>query len=133
MASRIGLPMRMMAAAVLAVCSLGCDALVGTDCHTGISPAIVVEIVDAESGLPAAAEARGTVQDGTYSDSLTAYASRADGTLISRQAAIGRPGEYLVEISHPGYASWAAGPVRVLKGGCTVQTVTMQAELEPLP
>lgn len=102
-----------------------------------ISPAIVVEIRDARTGAPLANDARGAVHDGAYVDSLTPYEGTGTGAgplvLFSRRAADERPGNYSVEVNHPGYRAWTLAGVRAIAGKCGVKTRRISASLELAP
>ena len=76
-----------------------CGALV--DCDTGIAPAVVVEVRDANTGEPAAAGSLGTVRDGSYTDSLYQYRS-AGGVPLALAGPDERPGTYTVTIEKVG-------------------------------
>ena len=101
-----------------------------TGCTDSVEPAVVVEIRDSIDETPIAAGASGRVRDGVFTDSLRAYGSLTPGTLLSRAGADERPGRYLVEVQHPGYADWSESGVRVDRNACHVTTVTLQARLE---
>jgi hypothetical protein len=105
----------------------------GTFCTTSIEPAVVVEIRDSIDDTPIAAGASGRVVDGGFTDSLRAYASLSPGMLLSRAGADERPGEYLVQVEHPGYNDWTESGVRVETNACHVSTVTLQARLQRVP
>ena len=111
----------------LAACS---DGMV---CTTSVEPAVVVEIRDAVDDVPIAAGAQGWVREGTFSDSLGAYGVTESGALVSRAGAYEREGTYAVEVTHPGYATWARGGVRVSGDGCHVETANLQAHLVRVP
>jgi hypothetical protein len=102
-------------------------------CPALADPAIVVEIGDATTGMPIAAQARGAVQDAAYLDSLVPYGSLASGQLLSRQAGFERPGTYMVEVVAPNYLPWQQGPVVVARTVCGPATVSLTANLEPIP
>jgi hypothetical protein len=105
-------------------------------CPAVIEPAIVVEIRDAQTGVPLADNARGAVHDVAYTDSLTPYEGRATSAgleLVSRRAADERPGTYFVEVTHPGYRTWSLSGVRVVKGQCGVKTRRLSAALQASP
>ena len=107
-----------------------CSACSGRDlviCTTNFAPAVVVEIHDSTTGVPLAQGARGAVQEGTFIDSLRPRTS------TSLQAAGERPGTYTVTVVHPGYVPWLRTDVQVQRGECHVQTVTLQALLQPSP
>jgi hypothetical protein len=102
------------------------------DCDTGIAPAIVVEVRNANTGEPAAAGALGTVRDGTYMDSLYQY-SFAGAVPLSLAGADERPGTYTVTIEKAGYETWTVTGVTVGDSNCHVETVNLTAELAPIP
>ena len=109
----------------------------GYSCPAVIKPAIVVEIRDSGTGAPLANDARGAVHDGAYVDSLTPYEGTGAGAgplvLFSRRAADERPGNYSVEVTHPGYRGWTRAGVRATTGRCGVQTRRISASLERSP
>jgi hypothetical protein len=100
-----------------------------TICTTSVEPGVVVEIRDANDDTPLAAGATGRASEGAFSDSLRAYETTALGTLLSRAGADEREGTYVVEISHPGYATWTQSGVGVTGNACHVETVRLQARL----
>jgi hypothetical protein len=106
-------------------------------CPADITPAIVVEIRDARTGAPLANDARGAVHDGAYVDSLIPYEGTGTGAgplvLFSRRAADERPGNYSVEVNHPGYRVWTVAGVRAVAGQCGVKTRRIAASLQPTP
>lgn len=127
-ALRIGL------AAAAAVFVGACDIL-PPDCSTSVEPAIVVFVREIATGESAAAGARGAVRDGAYTDSLRPfmYAGADPASLLSFRAADERPGTYEVTILKDGYAPWVRSGVRVTRGTCHVNTVTLDAFLERMP
>jgi hypothetical protein len=108
-------------------------------CDLGINPAIVVEIRHAHTTELLADSAAGLVIDGSYSDSLRAWGREAGpvaGSVLARYAAYGRIGTYTVLVTRAGFQNWSIGGVRVNEADrdCnTVRTVTLQANLVPLP
>lgn len=116
-----------LAAAVLGA---GCNITEPYACTASVEPGIVVEIVDAQTGDPIAASARGLVRDGLFEDSLAPYRFNGEMVMVARRAADEREGTYSVFVSHPDYDLWAREGVRVRDGGCHVETVTLRAELE---
>jgi hypothetical protein len=102
-------------------------------CSASLQPAIEVEIRDARTSVPLAGLARGIVRDGAYVDSLmpAAFLSPDDvaGSMISRQAALERPGTYMVLIERVGYRPWVAVGVQVDGSACHVKTRRLQARL----
>jgi hypothetical protein len=100
-------------------------------CPAVVKPAVVVEVRDASTGLPIAEGASGAVREGSYTDSLKPYSgiSANQSTLLSLQAALGRPGLYTLTVEKPGYASFTATGVQATAGACGVQTATVKANL----
>ena len=103
----------------------------GSSCDLSIEPGVIVEIRDAITGVPLAANARGVVREGAYTDSLRAYETKgsAPNALVSRAAAYERPGTYSIEVDAPGHQSWRVDDVRVSKGECHVRTRRLTATL----
>jgi hypothetical protein len=125
--SRSILAFALLAAAMSAACA---DGMI---CTASVEPAVVVEIRDAVDDTPIAEGATGRVRDGGFSDSLRAYEETATGTLLSRAGADEREGTYVVEVSHPGFATWEQSGVRVTGDACHVETVLLQARLVRAP
>jgi len=96
-------------------------------CTAQFVPGIVVEVQDSVSGASRVQGAQGAVHDGPFLDSLRPHSP------TSLQAAGERPGTYNVTLSHAGYADWVRTGVQVERGVCHVQTVTLQALLQPSP
>jgi len=102
------------------------------DCDTGIAPAVIVEVRDANTGEPAAAGALGTVRDGVYVDSLYPYESTG-GEPVSLAGADERPGTYTVTIEKTGYETWTMTGIPVEDSNCHVETARLTAELTTVP
>ena len=117
---------------LIALVSAGCRNTTDV-CPAVVRPGIVVEIRDARTGLPIAQGAQGFVREGTYVDSLRPYqgVSANPATLISLQAALGRPGKYDVEVQRAGYLRWTKAGVTVSSGQCGPRTVILHADLVP--
>ena len=93
---------------------------------------IAVEIRDLRTNLPAAQGAKGSLEDGDYrEDMLVVVESTADSTLVV-QGALERVGIYRVSIVKARYKEWVADSVVVQKNGCNVETVWLDAFLEPV-
>ena len=124
------------AAAVLMTLLTGCNVPFTPagpgGCSTDFVPAVEVEIIDAETGSPAAEGVDGRVFDGAYSDSLTPKRS-AVGGLLSLAGAGERPGLYFIRLRKPGYRDWVMSRVQVGKDECHVITRTVVARLERAP
>lgn len=107
-------------AAVLGCASCGS----GGECPAVVEPAIIVTIRDAETFRPLADEARGSIRDGAYLDSLRPYQPN-----VSRAAGDQREGTYAVEIRRSGYQEWTRAGVRVVRDGCFLRTQRITADL----
>lgn len=122
--------MRLAAAGIAAAILGGCEITEPVTCPGTVEPAIVVEILDAQTGEPVADSARGIVRDGVFQDSLVAHGFNSEMVMVSRRAAYEREGTYAVFVSHPHYELWAREDVRVRNGKCNVETVTLRAEMD---
>ena len=118
-------------AALVSLGLVGCDAFGPQVCDLGIDPAVEVEVVDAESGVPVAAGAKGVIRDGAYVDSLRPNRSRGDGTVLTLSAGDARSGTYRVEIMREGYAPWHRDGVRARRGDCGLETTHIRAAMVP--
>jgi hypothetical protein len=74
-----------------------------------------------------------TLTDGDYIDSLAPAGLDSSGVLLSLGAARERGGLYRVEILHDGYTPWQQADVLVREDECHVHTVTLRAQLSPVP
>jgi hypothetical protein len=115
------------AAAITASCGLASEPYL---CTASVEPAVIVEIRDARSGAPLAAEARGVVRDGAYVDSLRP-AESSGVALYSRRAADERAGTYAIEVQRIGYQTWTASGISVGRGDCHVETRRVTASVVP--
>jgi hypothetical protein len=102
-------------------------------CPDSVEPALVVEIYDDGTGLPAADGATGWVRDGDYVDELRPheFLGTDEPVLVSLSAADERPGRYDVSVEKAGYERWTRTDVRVRSGVCNVRTVRLRADLVP--
>jgi len=105
----------------------GCDAQ--RICPDVLLPAVVVEVVDADTGEYIAGDASGYIQDRGYADALVPHASTIDGVLMSLQGGLGRPGTYTVFVEVPGYQRWEREEVRVETQLCGVRPTELTAEM----
>lgn len=113
-------------AAVVGVGSMGCGALPEPlICTDEARPAIMVDIRDSTSGAFLGAGARAIVQDGSYADTAS-----ADLTGFPYLLAFERPGTYNVTVEKTGYQPWMRSDVRVSRGHCHVETVSLVALLQ---
>jgi len=99
----------------------------GGACDTGISPGILAEIRDAQSGAPLADSAHGHATDGAFSDSLRPYSG------LALHAADERSGTYSLFVTRPGYATWSASGIRVSRGRCHVSTANITVRMDRAP
>lgn len=115
----------------LVMLAAGCDTAESVVCTREARPAIVIRIVDAATGEPAADDAVGVAQDGAYADTLTAGEIDAEGRTRTIQGADERPGRYDVVVQKAGYETWRQGGVVVREGECHVRTAELEARLQP--
>jgi hypothetical protein len=135
-------PGSFVAALCVAALAVACQEQPTTDpfegfvCTLSVEPAIVVRLVNGETGMEGLpgfalmAPQFGTVRDGGYVDSLR-LSSFSEDTLHSVWAAPERPGRYDVLVRIGGYSDWLALGVTVEGGVCHVQTVELRAVLLP--
>jgi hypothetical protein len=105
----------------------------GVDCLLP-PPFINVEVRDSITGLPAAYGALGLVRRGAFIDTLrllTSSPSDSSSTLMS--SAPLEAGEYLVSVTKSGYTPWVVTSVVLQNDLCTINSIVLQARLQPLP
>ena len=107
--------------ALIAATSLACASPTEV-CTTELRASLEVDVVEAGSGLPAAAGATVVVQGATVYDSVTA----APTATTLRIAAVWyedfvTAGTYTVRVRKPGYQPWEQSNVQVRAGRCHVQ------------
>jgi hypothetical protein len=93
-------------------------------CSGVARPSLVVDAVDAATGLSVSAEAAGSWSSGTFSDSLR-HVQTGDGGV--RLAAYGPAGIYQVRVSRPGFADWTRAGVEVQQDVCGPRVVNLTA------
>ena len=112
-----------------------CDLLPGTDpvvCPAAISRAIEVEVRDAVSGAPAAADAVGTARDGSFVEVLQVVGwtgAPADETALLLGGVNERAGTYTVTVDKAGYERWERASINVRRSICGVETARLEARL----
>ncbi|HSM59749.1 MAG TPA: hypothetical protein VK849_03085 [Longimicrobiales bacterium] len=94
-------------------------------CTEELRPGITVDVVEADTGVPAADGATLTLRDGDWVESTT-YAYL--GTTFA--GAYERAGTYDVAVARAGYHTWIRAGVRVGADACHVHTVRLDAALE---
>lgn len=107
----------------------GCGWLVGTICTDSREPALLVFLVDSATARPVVTENEVVVRDGDFSDTAEAWVT---GSQTAGGLAHERPGTYHVEATAEGYRLWTKQGVRVSEGECHVQTVELEALMQPL-
>jgi hypothetical protein len=106
----------LLAPAVLSLVLGACaDLSTSIVCPDVERPAVVLTVVDAETGASVAAQSIGTWTTGTLSDSLRHVAS-VDGR--EYLAAYGPPGVYDVSVVRPGGSPWVRRGIAVQQGNC---------------
>src|SRR5688572_1454821 len=112
----------------------GCNLIPGA-CPAVVNRAIDVDVTDARTGAWVARGAVGSIQEGSYLDSLREVAWRGsppNDTSTTLGAGLGRAGQYEVHVVRQGYRPWQRSRVRAREGSCGVETTRVRAELEPL-
>ena len=115
---------------------VGCDAvdrLLPGGCSQVLALGIGVAVVDSLSNVSLVNGATVLVRDGTYSDSVT-VAGDSSLTFSPRIWLVpDRPGTYAIGVRHAGYSDWSTSNVRVVKDGCHVKAVFVDARLTRAP
>ena len=87
---------------------------------------ILVKVLDSQSG-EGLQEFYVVAREGVFIDSM--YVSNLGTSEVGLVPE--RPGAYRVTVGSPGYNIWQLEGVRVVKAGCNVETVLLEARLEP--
>jgi hypothetical protein len=114
--------------------SSGCgsgDSPGGVGCSANIVDGIVVHVIDAQTHANIATGATGTIQDGSYTETLRPTQLDGAGNTISLSGAPERTGAYTITIQKAGYQTFVLQNVVVTKNVCHVNTVTVDANLLP--
>jgi hypothetical protein len=103
-------------------------------CTASIEPGIVIEIRDAVTDEPLAANAVAVITSTDYRETLIVshYEGSDSSSAYAVSGAHERPGIYDIEVSLTGYKSWFRYGVEVTDGICHVGTVRYTARLEEL-
>jgi hypothetical protein len=117
----------LLALAVLAACDQGLQIV----CAAPSSPAaIVVQPRDSIADTLLVTSAVGTIQDGTYTDSLRPFLGQ--GSPPPYLVAGGnRAGTYTITVRVPGYVIWQRAGVVVARNSCGLSTSLITARLVP--
>jgi hypothetical protein len=122
--------MRIRTAAALAALPLAlaaCPVGPTLTCTDEARSTLVLEVRDARTGAPAAQGARGTLREGTYSDTLVATSPLHLNAMETWE----RPGRYDITVEKAGYRTFTRTGVEVGKDACHVRTRTVEVGLEP--
>ena len=117
-----------LALSVLAVA--GCGLISAPNCTLTFDPAVEVVVQDSVSGAMIASGAQLIAREGTYADSMSLPANRADLDSKSLSAANERAGTYTVTVRKPGYREWTRSNVQVEQEVCHVRTVRLTALMQ---
>ena len=114
---------------------LGCDAVTHAleACDDVAAFGLGVSVVDGASSVSLVNGTTVFVQDGTFSDSVTVM---GDSSLVfsSRIWLLPeRAGTYAIDVRHAGYRDWTMSGVRIVKDGCHVTPVHVDAQLVRTP
>jgi hypothetical protein len=124
------------ALSLLALAATGCD-LTDSEriCTDHIEPGLHVPVQDSLTGAPAASGARLIARDGTYADTASFPAGRADLDGQVLYAADERPGVYSVTVEKDGYLTWERTGIVVVMDDydCHVVPVHLVARLQRAP
>jgi hypothetical protein len=84
---------------------------------------ITAHVVDSITGLPVSDGVSGSVQDGSYTETMMSFGSDLVG-------AGERPGIYAVTVTATGYTEWTASGVVVTADECHVIPVSLEPRLQ---
>jgi len=115
--------------AALTLLGASCSSFTENDrvCTAEFRYGLTVTVLDSATGAVDFSGARGTIQDGDYTDSLTAV-----GDAANIRALVGageRQGTYTVRVTKPGYEPWVKHNVQVTHDGCHVRGVPLDARM----
>lgn len=122
--------------ALVALLAAACSPGDVTCPNEGARHPILVEVRDATTGEPAAAGATGSIRARDGSATIFPFIPGVELVLLPPLEALGRHGTYDVVVRKAGYRDWERNGVYARGSdscGGTVTTVTLQADLEPLP
>lgn len=117
---------RVAASALVSLALSGCD-LLPTSCTLEFRYGLVVVVRDSATSEPAGDGATVTAQDGTYMETLKAFVLDSARFLGAGE----RGGVYTIRVTRPGNATWSRTGVRVEEDRCHVESVEVEARLQP--
>jgi hypothetical protein len=119
---------RLPALLVAALAWWGCQDSAGVNCTDEMRPAILLELIDADTGQPPAPQlfvAVAAARSGEYADTVAAVKTTFG-------LAYEQPGTYHVWVDGDGWARWDTSRVRVTEDECHVRTVKLVARMDPI-
>lgn len=102
-----------------------------TVCTEIAIPGIALEVRDSVTYYPAASNAIGVAQDGSFVDTLEYVPTPDPTTLLTMVGAWERQGTYDITVSKTGYLTWHRDSVVVTGDQCHVHTVQIEVLLQP--
>jgi len=109
----------------------GCSLIFSPEmCSANVAPGLSVAVQDSASGAMIASGTQLIARDGAYVESSSVPANHPELDSSTLQAAGERGGTYSVTVQKPGYRDWTRSNVRVTKGECHVNTVSLTALLQ---
>jgi hypothetical protein len=119
----------------LLICLTGCGSEETPEvpvCTASIEPAISIEVRDASTNAQISCGAQALIEKAGYQETIEnpTGPNCYDGIML--QGAYERPGVYTVTVTKPGYSPWSIDNVIVTSNICHVNTVTLQAAMQPL-
>ncbi|MCW3053957.1 MAG: hypothetical protein JWN14_3127 [Chthonomonadales bacterium] len=122
----------LMVGLFVAGCGGGNDNSGPVGCSANIENGITVRVVDAVTNANIATGATGTIQDGSYTETLQPTAFDGAGNVLYMTGAPERTGTYTIRINKTGYAPFVLQNVTVTKNVCHVNVVNVIAPLQPV-
>jgi len=100
-------------------------------CTASLEPAIRIEVRDANTTDPISCGAQAVIEQGTFQETVENPSGPGcfDGVMLV--GAYERSGVYKVTVTKPGYNPWSVENITVTSNICHVNTVTLQATLQP--
>jgi hypothetical protein len=103
-----------------------CTEVSGITCSTDSRPALMVDVRDSVTNLPAGQGARIIARTGTVADTADTREYYAAGYGLASE----RPGTYTLTVEQDGYRPWSRSGIEVTEDVCHVRTVQVTARLQ---
>ena len=126
---------RFILACLVGGAALGCESAVELPeavCTKEIRPAVRVRVFDSLTGAPLTGSTSLTLREGGFVDSMMTPSHATTNYLLGTHASHERAGTYVVRVQRAGHADWERTGVEVTGDVCHVQTVELDALLQPL-